>query len=66
MHLIQTPTQPSPFDRKLGVKLGMECARYFTNNNPDTTTTTTTTNNISSSLALMISTPFLNDAKVLK
>ncbi|KAH9412799.1 hypothetical protein DERP_009781 [Dermatophagoides pteronyssinus] len=66
MHLIQTPTQPSPFDRKLGVKLGMECARYFTNNNHDDTTKTTTTNNISTSLALMISTPFLNDAKVLK
>ena len=65
MHLIQTPTQPSPFDRKLGVKLGMECARYFTNNNHDDTTKTTT-NNISTSLALMISTPFLNDAKVLK
>ncbi|KAH7640024.1 phosphofructokinase [Dermatophagoides farinae] len=53
MTAMQMPTHASPFDRKLGVKLGMECGRYFSNANFETT-------------PLMISTPFLYEARPIK
>lgn len=46
---LQMPLKVSPFDRKLGVKIGFECGKYFSNINFETT-------------PMIINTPFIYEA----
>lgn len=46
---LQMPLKVSPFDRKLGVKIGFECGKYFSNINFEIT-------------PMIINTPFIYEA----
>ena len=49
---LQMPMKPSPFDRKLGVKLGMRCGQYFVGDQNN--------NNNNNANVVMITSPMLD------